>query len=259
MAAALAAVAPVAAMSARPDLPIQATHPPRHCLVSLGRLQRAQAVGPYQDHLVIASATGLMNPGHPRPPGTIALMPFPGEQMPGHATRQLDQRRRPWRRVPRHKPSMRSYVRLMCLDRAICVHLLAVSRPCDPLLAKEVAVPAGPAAAQARSAAGCSVTDRESPWVTLLTGTWRACSVSWMFPTRRPAGPRDRPRAVARSGAVVRDRVGWPGRSRCGRSRGRGGRCRGCARRWWVWPVSAGQTGGRCRRPGRGWGHTPRR
>ena len=28
------------------DLPIEATHPARHCLVSLGRLQRAQAVGP---------------------------------------------------------------------------------------------------------------------------------------------------------------------------------------------------------------------
>ena len=44
----------------------------------------------------------------------------------------------------------------------------------DHLLAKEVAVPAGPAAAQVKSSAGCSVTDRESPWVTLLTGTWRA-------------------------------------------------------------------------------------
>ena len=28
------------------DLPIEATQPARHCLVSLGRLQRAQAVGP---------------------------------------------------------------------------------------------------------------------------------------------------------------------------------------------------------------------
>ena len=48
------------------------------------------------------------------------------------------------------------------------------TRTPDPLLAKEVTAPARPAAAQVRSAAGCSVNDRESPWVTLLTGTWRA-------------------------------------------------------------------------------------
>jgi hypothetical protein len=44
----------------------------------------------------------------------------------------------------------------------------------DPLLAKEVTAPAGPAGAQVTSNAGCSVNDRESPWVTLLTGTCRA-------------------------------------------------------------------------------------
>src|SRR5258708_11744496 len=66
----------------------------------------AQALGAYQDHLVIASATGLMNPGHPRPPGTIALMRFPGEQVPGHAACQLDQRRRRSRLVPRPEASM---------------------------------------------------------------------------------------------------------------------------------------------------------
>jgi hypothetical protein len=44
----------------------------------------------------------------------------------------------------------------------------------DHLLAKEVTAPAQPAAAQVRSAASCSVNDRESPWVTLFTGTWRA-------------------------------------------------------------------------------------
>ena len=43
--------------------------------------------------------------GHPRPSGAIALMPLPGEQMPGHAARELDQRRRPWRVVPRQVPS----------------------------------------------------------------------------------------------------------------------------------------------------------
>ena len=44
----------------------------------------------------------------------------------------------------------------------------------EPLLAKAVAAPGGPAAAQVKSTAGCSVNDRQSPWVTLLTGTWRA-------------------------------------------------------------------------------------
>jgi hypothetical protein len=44
----------------------------------------------------------------------------------------------------------------------------------DHLLAKEVAAPAGPAAVQVKASAGFSVNDRESPWVTLLTGTWRA-------------------------------------------------------------------------------------
>jgi len=44
----------------------------------------------------------------------------------------------------------------------------------DHLLAKEVAATGGPAAAQVKRAAGCSVDDRESPCVTVLTGTWRA-------------------------------------------------------------------------------------
>jgi hypothetical protein len=37
-----------------------------------------------------------------------------------------------------------------------------------------VTATARPAAAQLESDAGCSVNDRESPWMTLLTGTWRA-------------------------------------------------------------------------------------
>ena len=40
------------------------------------------------------------------------------------------------------------------------------------LLVKVVAATGGPAAAQVKGAAGCSVNDRESPWVTLLAGTW---------------------------------------------------------------------------------------
>jgi len=112
---------------------------------------------------VITSAPGLMNPGHPGPPGTIALVPLPGEQMPGYADLQLDQWRRPWRLVPRHESSMRSYVRLMCFNLAIYIHLLAVSAHRDSLLTKEVAMVRGPAAAQVKSTAGCSVTDRESP------------------------------------------------------------------------------------------------
>jgi hypothetical protein len=35
--------------------------------------------------------------------------------------------------------------------------------PPDPLLAKEVNAPAGPAVAQVKGVAGCSVNDRESP------------------------------------------------------------------------------------------------
>jgi hypothetical protein len=39
----------------------------------------------------------------------------------------------------------------------------------DPLLAKVVAATGGPAAAQLKSTAACSVNDRESPYATLLT------------------------------------------------------------------------------------------
>ena len=52
---------------------------------------------------------------------------------------------------------------------SIPVALTSAARA-EPLLAKEVDAPAGPAATQARSAAAWSVNDRESPWVTLLTG-----------------------------------------------------------------------------------------
>jgi len=76
-----------------PDPPVTATHPARHCLVSLGRLQRAQAAGTYQDDLVIISASGFVDPGDPGSPRTIALVPFPYEQVPGHAASQLDERR----------------------------------------------------------------------------------------------------------------------------------------------------------------------
>jgi hypothetical protein len=38
-------------------------------------------------------------------------MPLPGEQVPGHAARQLDERRRPWCPGPRHDSSMRNCVR----------------------------------------------------------------------------------------------------------------------------------------------------
>ena len=42
---------------------------------------------------MITPATGLMDPGHPGPPRTIALVPFPCEQVPDDAARQLDERR----------------------------------------------------------------------------------------------------------------------------------------------------------------------
>jgi hypothetical protein len=44
----------------------------------------------------------------------------------------------------------------------------------DPLLAKEVTATGGPAAAQLKGTTRCTVNDRESPWVTALTDTWRA-------------------------------------------------------------------------------------
>jgi hypothetical protein len=81
---------------------------------------------------VITPATSLMNPGHPSPPGTIALMAFPGEQVPDHAARQLDQRRLR-RLVPRHESSMRNCVRLRCFGPAISAAFSlrhAVVTPC---------------------------------------------------------------------------------------------------------------------------------
>jgi hypothetical protein len=43
-----------------------------------------------------------------------------------------------------------------------------------PPARNEVAATGGPAVAQVKHGAGCSVNDRDSPWVTVLTGTWRA-------------------------------------------------------------------------------------
>ena len=71
------------------DLSIEATRPTGHCLVDLGWFQRAQGAGSYQDHFVIAAASGLIYPGHPGPPGTIAFMPFPGEQVRYDAIQSL--------------------------------------------------------------------------------------------------------------------------------------------------------------------------
>jgi hypothetical protein len=65
-------------------------------------------------------------------------MPFPGEQVPAHAARQLDQRRRLWRLVPRHESSMGSYVRFMHLKQAMSANILAAPRRRDPLLASDV-------------------------------------------------------------------------------------------------------------------------
>ena len=63
------------------DLPIEATYPARHCLVGLGRLQRSQTGGSYQDHLVIAPAPSLLNPGDPGPPRAVVLVTFPAREM----------------------------------------------------------------------------------------------------------------------------------------------------------------------------------
>jgi len=63
----------------------------------------------------------------------------------------------------------------LVLDLLALFHVYATRQaPDDHLRAKEMAAIGGPAAAQAKSHAGCSVIDRESPWVTLLTGMRRA-------------------------------------------------------------------------------------
>jgi hypothetical protein len=67
------------------------------------------------------------------------------------------------------------------------------TRTPDPLLAKEVDAPAGPAAAQFKCAAGCAVNNRESPCVTPLTGTGRA------RPPSRHADCSHRPRQAEAS------------------------------------------------------------
>ena len=54
-----------------------------------GRLQRAQAAGAHLHHLVITLAAGLLHAGHPRPPGTIELVPLPREQVPDDAAGHL--------------------------------------------------------------------------------------------------------------------------------------------------------------------------
>jgi hypothetical protein len=54
----------------RVEMPIKATHPARHC-----------PGGTHQDHLCDRAPTGLLHPGHPRSPGTSALVLLPVEQM----------------------------------------------------------------------------------------------------------------------------------------------------------------------------------
>ena len=116
------------------DLSIEATYPARHCLVSLGRLQRAQAVGSHQDHLVIAPPASFVNPGDPSPPGAITLVPFPGEQVPGHAARQLDQRWRPCVLSHAMSPVCETKFDTCASPWQISAYLLAASRRRDRLL-----------------------------------------------------------------------------------------------------------------------------
>jgi hypothetical protein len=73
----------------------------------------------------------------------------------------------------------------------------------DPLLAKEVAATSGPAATQVKSNAGCPVSARESPYVTLVTGTRRG---SWC--TDHVGGRRHCPESCRAAGGHSASRTG---------------------------------------------------
>ncbi len=92
-------------------MPVAAEYPPRYILVCLRWLQRAQAADAHLDHFALTPSAGFLDPGHPGPPGTIALVPFPREQVPCDAARHLHQRRRPRWLFPRHDSSMRNCAR----------------------------------------------------------------------------------------------------------------------------------------------------
>src|SRR5215467_8775903 len=100
------------------DLAVEAAELPWHGPVGLGCLQWPQAVGADLDHLVMVPPAGLLDPGHPGPPGAVALVPLPGKQVPHHAGGHLHQRRRPRGMPRRHHISMRNYVRLHRVIRA---------------------------------------------------------------------------------------------------------------------------------------------
>jgi len=68
---------------------------------------------------MIRAATGFLDPGHPSPPGPIALMTFPCQQVPGHAARQLDERRRP--RFPASLSQLQ-YAKLCSMSALVSKH-----------------------------------------------------------------------------------------------------------------------------------------
>ena len=76
-------------------MPVPAENLPWHIPVGIWRLQRPQAGRLDADHLVHGASPGLLDPGHPGPPGAVPLVPFPPEQMPSHAIAQLNDQRRP--------------------------------------------------------------------------------------------------------------------------------------------------------------------
>ena len=82
---------------------------------------------------MIAAATGFVNPGHPGPLGTIALMSLPGEQMPGHAPASSTSGGAHGVLSHAMSPVCENMFGSCASARRISAHFLAASRRRDPV------------------------------------------------------------------------------------------------------------------------------